>query len=130
MEESNICFICYEVKDNIISLPHVDSTLDVSEHKICHDCYKIMTNNKCPFCRCDIKLFNASNNTNNVIRTDLAGNFYLTNIFNNFHRLVNEERQRDAVDLLMHDYRRRHNIISNERFRRTIYGIETPLNRK
>lgn len=57
MEKLIICYICFEEKDNIIELPHIDTNLNVSEHKICDDCYEVMTlNNKesCPFCRCTI----------------------------------------------------------------------------
>jgi hypothetical protein len=50
------CKICLEDKDTTIILEHINPTGDVSEHQMCEDCYKIMTKNKCPFCRCEIIL--------------------------------------------------------------------------
>ena len=52
------CKICLEDKNTTFILEHINPTGDVSEHQMCEDCYKIMINNKCPFCRCEIILPN------------------------------------------------------------------------
>jgi uncharacterized membrane protein len=51
-----LCNICFENKNTII-LPHINSIGDISGHKMCENCYKNMTTNTCPFCRCDIKSY-------------------------------------------------------------------------
>ena len=54
MEQLITCKICFEDKDTNIVLEHINPTCDVSEHQLCEDCYKSMTKNECPFCRCEI----------------------------------------------------------------------------
>ena len=48
------CNICLEDKDTNIILQHINPTGDVSDHQMCDDCYKSMTKNACPFCRCEV----------------------------------------------------------------------------
>jgi len=48
------CKICLEDKDTNIILQHINPTGDVSDHQMCDDCYKSMTKNACPFCRCEV----------------------------------------------------------------------------
>jgi len=66
------CKICFEDKDTNITLEHVNSTGDVSEHQMCEDCYKSMTKNECPFCRCKIILPKPKLNATELSDLDLT----------------------------------------------------------
>jgi len=54
MEQLITCQICFEDKNTNITLQHINPTGDVSKHQLCGDCYKCMTKNECPYCRCEI----------------------------------------------------------------------------
>jgi hypothetical protein len=80
MEQLITCKICFENKNTNITLEHINPTGDVSEHKMCNDCYKIMTKPECPFCRCEIILpkpreisTNANRNISYNVNRILAG---------------------------------------------------------
>ena len=66
------CKICLEDKDKNITLEHVNSTGDVSEHQMCEDCYNSMTKNECPFCRCKIILPKPKLNATELSDLDLT----------------------------------------------------------
>jgi len=61
-EKKMNCKICFQEKDTTITLDHINPTGDVSEHQMCEDCYKSMTKNECPFCRCEIILPKSKSN--------------------------------------------------------------------
>ena len=80
MEQLIICKICFENKNTNIKLKHINPTGDVSGHQMCNDCYKIMTQPECPFCRCEIILpkpkeisTNANRNISYNVNRILAG---------------------------------------------------------
>ena len=54
MEQLITCQICFEDKNTNITLQHINPIGDVSKHQMCGDCYRGMTKNECPFCRCEI----------------------------------------------------------------------------
>lgn len=45
------CNICYKNSNNIVTLHHLNSIGDVSDHQMCYNCYRLLQSNKCPFCR-------------------------------------------------------------------------------
>jgi hypothetical protein len=50
------CNICFTNSKNIVTLYHLNSIGDVSDHQMCYNCYKLMRSNKCPFCRNEIDI--------------------------------------------------------------------------
>eukprot|EP00928_Gymnodinium_smaydae_P085088 TRINITY_DN683_c5_g1_i2.p1 TRINITY_DN683_c5_g1~~TRINITY_DN683_c5_g1_i2.p1 ORF type:complete len:974 (-),score=121.29 TRINITY_DN683_c5_g1_i2:100-2994(-) len=45
------CQICYEDRYDVEILDHWETKGDVSEHKMCSDCYAQLGKNECPFCK-------------------------------------------------------------------------------
>ena len=66
------CKICFQDKDTNIILEHINPTGYISEHQMCEDCYKCMTKNECPFCRCEIILPKPELNATELSDVDLT----------------------------------------------------------
>ena len=59
MEE---CSICMNMTNNLeFVVLHKNS-----DHKTCIDCYKQLRDKHCPFCRCEIMLYNVSMNSHDL----------------------------------------------------------------
>jgi len=97
MEQLITCQICFEDKNTNVTLQHINPTGDVSKHQMCGDCYKGMTKNECPFCRCeiiipkltaiDIATAADSHNLTQTIR-NIQNNHYNRNYNPNFTRIA------------------------------------------
>ena len=63
------CTICFEYKNCMIPLKHINPKGNVSGHKICNDCYKSINIKKCPFCRGKITMSKQPQYINSHLKT-------------------------------------------------------------